>query len=78
MVNRRHGKSGEVNTCSIVKHDIGGNKEARYIEGHGKSGHGKSGEVITCSIVKHDIGGNKEAGYIKGHGKSGARYIGGS
>ena len=23
-VNRGHGKSGEVNTCSIVKHDIGG------------------------------------------------------
>ena len=33
---------GKVNTCSIVKHDIGGTQEARYIEGHGKSGHGKS------------------------------------
>ena len=22
-VNRGHGKSGEVNTCSVVKHDIG-------------------------------------------------------
>ena len=32
-------KSGENNTkCSIVKHDIGGKKEARYSEGHGKSG----------------------------------------
>ena len=26
------------NTCSIIKHDIGEPKEARYIEGHGKSG----------------------------------------
>ena len=35
---------GKVNTCSIVKHDIGEQKKARYIEGHGKSGPGKSGD----------------------------------
>ena len=44
---------GKFNTCSIVKHDIGEHKEARYIEGHGKSGPGKSGDY--CSGVTQHI-----------------------
>ena len=48
-VNRGHGKSGEVNTCSIVKHDIGEHKEACYIEGRGKSGPSKSEDY--CIII---------------------------
>ena len=58
-----HGKSGareiggtvnrgKVNPCSIVKHDIGEHKEARYIEGHGKSGPGKSGDYCINEITK--------------------------
>ena len=48
-----HGKSGEVNSCSTVKHDISGeHKEARYIEGYGKSGPGKSGDYSMYDISK--------------------------
>ena len=56
-----HGKSGEVNTCSIVKHDIGGHKEARYIEWHGKPGAGKSGHYCNYFREKdHELKSRKE------------------